>query len=215
MADPALRLRLAPPIYPRCRELIPASVRALSVGHYTPQQIESAIRYVFGPDTQLIADGTYFVVEAEGHGIVGCGGWSRRRTIVRRRPDERGVAARRRFARSGHRTRAHPRIFHRARLAAARHRVADHAGVLRGGAGGRVSRAWNSLPPCPAWRFIVAGVSRRTGRSTPRSRTEHPLRLSRCPASWTPNPPPDAHPDAPPRNARCFSIRSCRFRFAS
>ena len=66
---------------PALRELIPASVRALGVRHYTPAQMESAIRYVFGPDTQLIDDGTYFVAEAEGRGIVGCGGWSRRRKL--------------------------------------------------------------------------------------------------------------------------------------
>ena len=65
---------------PALRELIPLSVRALSQGHYSHAQVESAIRYVFGPDTQLIADGTYYVAEAEG-GLVGCGGWSRRRTL--------------------------------------------------------------------------------------------------------------------------------------
>ena len=65
---------------PALRELIPLSVRALSREHYTPRQIESAIRYVFGPDTQLIADGTYFVTETAGE-IVGCGGWSKRRTL--------------------------------------------------------------------------------------------------------------------------------------
>jgi GNAT superfamily N-acetyltransferase len=63
------------------RELIPLSVRALSQAHYSEAQIESAIRYVFGPDTQLIADGTYFVVQAEDASLVGCGGWSRRRTL--------------------------------------------------------------------------------------------------------------------------------------
>lgn len=63
------------------RALIPASVRGLSQGFYTPQQIESAIRYVFGPDTQLIADGTYFAAVEEDGMIVGCGGWSRRRTL--------------------------------------------------------------------------------------------------------------------------------------
>lgn len=62
------------------RELIPQSVRGLSVGYYTPREVESSIRYVFGPDTQLIADGTYFVAESGGE-VVGCGGWSARRTL--------------------------------------------------------------------------------------------------------------------------------------
>ena len=64
--------------------LIPLSVRALSRSHYSDIQIESAIRHVFGVDTQLIADGTYFVAavgEGAGREIIGCGGWSRRRTL--------------------------------------------------------------------------------------------------------------------------------------
>lgn len=65
---------------PALERLIEQSVRALSAGYYSPQQIESLLAYVFGVDTQLIADGTYFVVEAEGR-IAGCGGWSRRRTL--------------------------------------------------------------------------------------------------------------------------------------
>lgn len=74
-------LRLATPAdLPAIRELIPRSVESLSAGFYTPEQVTSAIRYVFGPDTQLIADGTYFVAEAEGD-IVACGGWSWRRTL--------------------------------------------------------------------------------------------------------------------------------------
>ena len=66
---------------PAVRALIPRSVRALSRGHYTGLQIESALRYVFGPDTQLIDDGTYFVVTADDGTLAGCGGWSRRRTL--------------------------------------------------------------------------------------------------------------------------------------
>jgi GNAT superfamily N-acetyltransferase len=74
-------LRLATPAdLPAIRELIPLSAGALSEGFYTPEQASSAIRHVFGPDTQLIADGTYFVAEAEGE-IVACGGWSWRRTL--------------------------------------------------------------------------------------------------------------------------------------
>lgn len=65
---------------PAIRELIPLSVRGLSGGYYSAEQIESAIQHVFGPDTQLIADGTYFVAERGGV-LAGCGGWSRRRTL--------------------------------------------------------------------------------------------------------------------------------------
>lgn len=60
--------------------LIDASVRGLSRGFYSPAQVASGLRYVFGPDTQLIDDGTYFVVE-EGAALVAAGGWSRRRTL--------------------------------------------------------------------------------------------------------------------------------------
>jgi GNAT superfamily N-acetyltransferase len=81
MGTPEPELRLATPAdVPALRELIPRSVRALSRDHYSDAQIEGAIRHVFGPDTQLIADGTYFVVDA-GAEIVACGGWSRRRTL--------------------------------------------------------------------------------------------------------------------------------------
>lgn len=61
-------------------ELIAASVCGLAVGIYDDRQIELSIKSVFGVDHQLIADGTYFVAEAEGE-IVGCGGWSKRKTL--------------------------------------------------------------------------------------------------------------------------------------
>lgn len=60
--------------------LIARSIRTLGADDYSSQQIESALRGAFGADSQLIRDGTYFVVEAEGQ-IIGCGGWSRRRTL--------------------------------------------------------------------------------------------------------------------------------------
>ncbi len=65
---------------PALQELIAASVRALSLPYYSAQQIDSALMHVFGVDRQLIHDATYFVAEVEGQ-IVGCGGWSKRKTL--------------------------------------------------------------------------------------------------------------------------------------
>jgi GNAT superfamily N-acetyltransferase len=64
------------------RHLIELSVRKLSVGYYTEAQVESALRFVFGPDTRLIADQTYYVVESEAGQLLAAGGWSRRWTLL-------------------------------------------------------------------------------------------------------------------------------------
>jgi GNAT superfamily N-acetyltransferase len=61
-------------------ELIRASVLGLSASDYSPVQLQSALRHLFGVDTRLIEDGTYYVVDAEGRPVA-CGGWSRRRTL--------------------------------------------------------------------------------------------------------------------------------------
>lgn len=71
---------------PRLREVIEASVRGLQAQDYSPSQIEGALASVYGIDSRLIADGTYYVAEApdpkDGHtSIVACGGWSRRKTL--------------------------------------------------------------------------------------------------------------------------------------
>jgi GNAT superfamily N-acetyltransferase len=69
---------------PVLRELIDASVRGLQAEDYSPAQIEAALKTVYGVDSRLIADGTYFVAEieaSENAEIVGCGGWSKRRTL--------------------------------------------------------------------------------------------------------------------------------------
>jgi GNAT superfamily N-acetyltransferase len=76
-----LQLRTAlPEDLPELTELIARSARLLSRGYYTETETESAIRHVFGVDSALVADRTYFVVKSGGV-IVGCGGWSRRRTL--------------------------------------------------------------------------------------------------------------------------------------
>ncbi len=96
---------------PELRELIEVSVLGLQAGDYSPAQLKRALEAVYGVDTQLIADKTYFVAEvrndirnnealnneAPNHSedgasqkretestplmIVGCGGWSRRKTL--------------------------------------------------------------------------------------------------------------------------------------
>ena len=65
---------------PALSGLIAASARALSRGDYSQAQIEGALRGAFGVDTQLIHDGSYFVIEIAGR-LAACGGWSRRRTL--------------------------------------------------------------------------------------------------------------------------------------
>jgi GNAT superfamily N-acetyltransferase len=66
---------------PALRQLIAASARGLAAGDYTREQIEGALGAAWGVDTQLIRDGTYFAVEADGAGIIACGGWSYRKTL--------------------------------------------------------------------------------------------------------------------------------------
>jgi len=65
---------------PELQRLIEVSVRTLSVGLYTPAQTEAALVHVFGVDTQLVADGTYYVIE-EDAAIVAAGGWSARQSL--------------------------------------------------------------------------------------------------------------------------------------
>jgi len=76
-----MRIRLATPAdIPALKQLISKSVRALSADYYSRQQIESALTHMFGVDTQLLSDSTYYVAESDGQ-IAGCGGWSRRKTL--------------------------------------------------------------------------------------------------------------------------------------
>ena len=66
---------------PALQQLIERSVRALSEGFYSAAQIDSALRYVFGADTLLIADRTYYVIPAADGSLMAAGGWSRRATL--------------------------------------------------------------------------------------------------------------------------------------
>jgi N-acetylglutamate synthase-like GNAT family acetyltransferase len=62
------------------QQLIAISARDLSRGYYSEEQISVALKSVYGVDSMLIDDGTYFVAERDGT-IIGCGGWSKRKTL--------------------------------------------------------------------------------------------------------------------------------------
>jgi GNAT superfamily N-acetyltransferase len=59
--------------------LMEAAISELQKPFLDQRQIESS-RTIMGLDSQLVEDGTYFVVEADGE-LAGCGGWSRRATL--------------------------------------------------------------------------------------------------------------------------------------
>jgi len=62
------------------QNLIAISARGLSRGYYSEEQISAALKSIYGVDSMLIEDGTYFVAE-RGNTIIGCGGWSKRKTL--------------------------------------------------------------------------------------------------------------------------------------
>ena len=65
---------------PALHALIEASVRGLQANDYTPAEIEGALGHALGLDSQLVADGTYFIAEVGGE-MVASGGWSYRATL--------------------------------------------------------------------------------------------------------------------------------------
>jgi GNAT superfamily N-acetyltransferase len=65
---------------PAMDALIRRSGIQLSKGFYSEEQAAAVTRHVFGVDTQLVEDRTYFVIEREG-ALLACGGWSKRATL--------------------------------------------------------------------------------------------------------------------------------------
>lgn len=76
----SLNLRPASPEdLPALRELMNAAIGELLTPFLPPDEVAASFE-IMGLDSQLVADGTYFVVEHDG-ALAGCGGWSRRATL--------------------------------------------------------------------------------------------------------------------------------------
>jgi GNAT superfamily N-acetyltransferase len=65
---------------PAMETLIRRSGIELSKGFYSDEQAAAVTRHVFGVDSQLLEDGTYFVIERDSV-LLACGGWSKRATL--------------------------------------------------------------------------------------------------------------------------------------
>lgn len=112
---------------PALEALIPLSVRTLQAPYHSQAQMDAALGPIFGVDRQLIRDGTYFVAERDGT-IVGCGGWSRRRSLYGGDAGRAGEDA----LLDPERDAARIRVFRSSRMGATWHR-AQHHGRLRTG----------------------------------------------------------------------------------
>ncbi len=66
---------------PTLNAMIAESARGLSGGYYSQAQIDALVTHVFGVDTHLIADGTYYVIDASDGTPAAAGGWSARRAL--------------------------------------------------------------------------------------------------------------------------------------
>lgn len=80
---------------PQLEQLIERSARGVGSQDYDARQTEAAIAHVYGVDSELIRDRTYFIAEIGGE-FAGCGGWSMRRTLfggdhASARPAESGL----------------------------------------------------------------------------------------------------------------------------
>src|SRR5512146_2577159 len=71
--------------------LMKASTRALFPAFYNERQTASSVIHIAHVDPMLIADSTYFVIEAEGE-IIACGGWSKRDKLFSGSADQEGRA---------------------------------------------------------------------------------------------------------------------------
>jgi len=80
MADTGLTHRIATPDDRQAlMAVMEASINELQKPFLSEEQIKASWLFM-GIDTQLIEDGSYFIIECDGQ-IAGCGGWSYRETL--------------------------------------------------------------------------------------------------------------------------------------
>jgi GNAT superfamily N-acetyltransferase len=91
VASPVLR-RATPADVAGIGAVMQASIRDIFPLFYDARQTESSVMYIGQPDTTLIADGTYLVLQAADGAIVACGGWSRRDKLYTGSGDQEGRA---------------------------------------------------------------------------------------------------------------------------
>ncbi len=60
--------------------IVEESARGLASADYSAEIIEAALKSAWGLDTQLLADGTYYLLNVDG-ALAACGGWSFRKTL--------------------------------------------------------------------------------------------------------------------------------------
>ncbi|KAI4644969.1 hypothetical protein J4E93_005768 [Alternaria ventricosa] len=68
---------------PALQSMIASSLRSLGKGYYTDAELDGSIGYLFGPDSVLIKDQTYYILHPLNQPltICACGGWSFRKTL--------------------------------------------------------------------------------------------------------------------------------------
>ena len=164
--------------------LIALSAGVLSRGYYSPAEVQSLTRYVFGVDTQLVLDGTYYLVERDDMPVA-CGGWSARRTLFGGDQAKDAVDPRLDPATEAARIRAffvHPAA---ARQGLGR-RMLAHCEAAAAAAGFRRLELMATLPGEPFYRALGYGALETVVHPLPDGRRVRFVRMGREPKADAP-----------------------------
>src|SRR5690348_15801527 len=155
---------------PALNAMIAESAVGLSAVYYSPAQVNALVTHVFGGDMHLVADGTYYVIDAPDGTSAAAGGWSWRGT----RRKTRGSIPRPNRQRS-----MRSSCTRRLRDADSRYYCTRNAPTRRVRPGSDVSSSW---PPFPANRSTARSDSARSSAWRPRCRA--PWSSRSCAWRW-------------------------------